>query len=120
MLYLFVGITIMGVVSAQLLLKKGLLAIGFIPTQLSDFLPFFMRAFTNIYVLLGLFCALIASLSWITAVSKSELGHVYPIVALDFVLVAILSSLIFKENISITGWIGILCVCTGVFLVVRS
>ncbi len=120
MLYLFVAITIMGVVSAQLLLKKGLSDVGFIPTQLSDLLPFFIKAFTNVYVLLGCFCAVIAALSWITAVSKSELGHVYPLIALDFVLVAILSTLLFKETISLTGWIGILCVCTGVFLVVRG
>jgi len=120
MVYLFVAITIVGVVSAQLMLKKGLLEVGFVPTQLTEFLPFFVKAFTNIYVLAALLCVTFASLSWLVAISKSSLGHVYPLIALEFMLVPLLSTIVFKESISIAGWIGIACIIIGVFLVLRT
>ncbi len=49
--YLFMLITLAGVVTAQLLLRKGMLLIGQFPQGLKEVVPFFFRALTNFYVL---------------------------------------------------------------------
>jgi drug/metabolite transporter (DMT)-like permease len=120
MIYVLLLITLSGTVAAQLLLKKGLIELGRTPSHVGDVIPFFLGAFTNIYVLGAMLSVLVAALAWIVALSRVELGHVYPFMGLSFVLVALLSALFFKENIAFWGWIGIVLVCVGVFLVLRS
>ena len=118
--YLFMIITLAAAVAGQLLLKKGLLVIGQIPQSLSEFVPFFFKVFTNIYVLSAVVLWVVAALAWILAVSKGELGHILPFMGISFALVALFSTIIFKENIAAWGWLGIALVCTGVFLVTKG
>jgi multidrug transporter EmrE-like cation transporter len=116
MTYLFVAITILGITGGQLLLKKGLAEISFIPNRISEFLPFFLRAFTNIYIILAVVCVGIAACSWLVALSKTNLGQIYPITAINFILVPLLSVAIFRESIPMVGWIGIVLVVVGIAL----
>jgi uncharacterized membrane protein len=118
--YLFLAITLVGTIAGQLLLKKGLLSVGEFHANLGEVVPFFIRAFSNPYVLLAVFLVLVASLSWIIAVSKAELTHIYPLMGMTYVLVSLFSVAFFKENVTYTGWIGIALVSAGVVLVLRS
>ena len=58
--------------------------------------------------------------AWILAVARAELSHIYPFMALSYVLVALFSLLLFRENVTALRWAGILVICVGVFLVSRS
>jgi len=118
--YSFVLITIVGVISGQLLLKKGLSEIGYVPNQIFEYIPFFLRAFTSPYVLCAILCILVASLSWLVALSKASLSSIYPLMGMNFVLVALFSWIFLKDSISVGVWVGILLVSAGVFLVVRG
>lgn len=119
--YLFMLITLAGVVTAQLLLRKGMLLVGQFPQVLSEVIPFFFRAFTNPYVLGAMLSGLIAVLAWISAISRAgELSRVYPFMALSYVLVVLFSALIFKEDVTPLRWVGVIIVGLGVFLVTRS
>lgn len=118
--YLLMFITLAGTVAGQLLLKRGLFMVGKAPQSFGEIIPFFFRTFTNIYVVSAVFSVLVAALAWILAVSKVELSRIYPFMGLSFALVALFSAVIFKENITALGWIGIILVCLGVFLVLRS
>ena len=120
MLYLLVFISVAAMTAAQLLLKKGLLLIGEFPGRPGDLVPFFLKAFTNIYVISAVFLTIVTALTWILAVSKAQLSFVYPFMALSYFLVALFSLLIFKENVTAIRWVGILVICLGVFLVSRS
>ena len=113
-------ITLITAVSGQLLLKKGLLMIGQIPNNFSEFGSFFLKVFSNIYVLSAIVLWIVAALSWFIAVSKGELGHILPFMGLSFALVALLSTFFFKESITYLGWIGIGLICIGVFLISRG
>lgn len=113
-------ITLVGTIAAQLLLKKGLLSVGEFHTNLRELAPFFIKAFTNPYVLLAVFLVLVASLSWITAVSKAELSRIYPLMGMTYALVALFSVALFKENLTHMGWIGIALISVGVVFVLRS
>lgn len=119
--YLFMLITLGGVVAGQLLLRKGMLLVGQFPQGLNEVVPFFFRALTNFYVLCAMFSVLIAGLSWVAAISRAEeLSRVYPFIALSYVLVVLFSAMVLKEDVTSVRWIGVVLIASGVFLVTRS
>jgi uncharacterized membrane protein len=120
MIYILVFISIAAMTAAQLLLKKGMLLIGGFPQNLGELGHFFSKVYTNGYVLSAVFLTIITALAWILAVSKAELSQIYPFMALSYVLVALFSLLVFKEDVSALRWVGIIVICFGVFLVSRS
>ena len=120
MIYLLVFISIAAMTAAQLLLKKGLHVVGTFSGRLSDLLPFFLKAFTNIYVISAVLLTIVTALAWIIAVSKAQLSFVYPFMALSYVFVALFSLLLFKESVTALRWVGIIIIGVGVLLVSRS
>lgn len=120
MVYLLVFISVGAMTAAQLLLKKGLLVIGQSPQSLSELGTFFLKAYTNPYVISAVFLVLVTALAWIIVLSKAELGHIYPFMALTFILVPLFSVLLFSEDVSALKWVGIALICIGVFFVARS
>jgi uncharacterized membrane protein len=106
--------------AAQLLLKKGLLTVGEFPMRFNDIIPFFIKAYTNVYVIIAVLLTLVTAMTWILAVSKAQLSFLYPFMALSYALVALFSLLLFKEDVSVLRWLGIIVICAGVFLVARS
>ncbi len=120
MVYLLVFISVVAMTAAQLLLKKGLLSIGEFPARLNDVIPFFVTAYTNVYVIFAVVLTLVTAMVWVLAVSKAQLSFLYPFMALSYVLVALFSLLLFKEDVGVLRWLGIVVICAGVFLVARS
>ena len=120
MVYLLIFISVAAMTAAQLFLKKGMLLIGQFPQNFSDLIPFFIKAFTNTYVISAVFLTILTALAWILAVSRAQLSFIYPFMALSYVLVALFSLLIFKEDVTTLRWLGIIAICLGVFLVSRS
>jgi len=107
-------------VASQLLLKKGMQMVGQFPQGFPEIVRFFLKAFSNPYVLGALGAVFIGGLAWIAAVSKSDLSRSYPVLALSYVLVVLLSILVFKEEVTPLRWIGVILVGLGVFLVART
>ena len=120
LIYILVFISVASMSAAQLLLKKGLLSIGQWPQNFSEIIKFFLKVFSNPYVISAVMMTLLTVLAWILALSKAELSNAYPFMALSYVLVAVFSLLFFKEDITVLRWFGILVICLGVFLVSRS
>lgn len=120
MIYLLVFISVAAMTAAQLLLKKGLLLVGQSPQGFSELVRFFLRAYTNIYVILAVLLTIITAFIWVQVVSKTEISYIYPFMALSYVLVALFSMWLFNENVTFLRWVGIIVVCLGVFLVSRG
>lgn len=120
MLYLLVFISIAAMTAAQLLLKKGLIAVDQFPQNFSQVIPFFLKVYSNPYVISAVFLTILTALAWVLAVSRTQLSFIYPFMALSYVFVALFSLLIFKEDVTAVRWVGILVICLGVFLVSRS
>src|SRR5215211_3396391 len=110
MAILFILLMIIFTVTGQLLVKQGTREVGTSPAQATLLVGFIWRAFTNIWVVLGLACAVIAAISWTVAVSRSDLSFAYPFMALAIVLVLLLSGIFFGEVIPFTRWLGVLIV----------
>ncbi len=113
-----------GLLSAgELLLKKGMLTINDVSLYSKGIMGLvysFTYIFSNIYVFSGFFLIGISSLIWLMILSKVELSYAYPMVSIGYVLVAIFSWILFKENLSIVRWLGIAMICGGVYLISRS
>jgi drug/metabolite transporter (DMT)-like permease len=68
----------------------------------------------GIVLLLGFFAAYLSALSW------SDLTFVLPATSLGYVLLALLSVWLLGEKVSVSRWIGILLVSSGVAIVTRG
>lgn len=56
---------------------------------------------------------------WLYILSKVEISYAYPIQALAFPIVLVMSSFVFHEQIPLNRWIGALIVFAGVFIAVK-
>lgn len=72
------------------------------------------------YVFLGILFFCVSSVFWLVVLSRIDLSLAYPLVSVAYVVTAIFSYYVFKEDISLIRWLGILTICLGVFLVSRS
>ncbi|CAG1004909.1 undecaprenyl phosphate-alpha-L-ara4N flippase subunit ArnF [Anaerolineae bacterium] len=117
---LFILVTIIFTVVGQLLVKQGMREVSVGLGQATDVTQLILRAFANLKVVLGLGSAVVAALSWMVAVSHSDLSFAYPFMGLPIVLVLALSGTLFGEVVPITRWLGVGIVCVGLFIAARS
>lgn len=75
-----------------------------------------INAFFSPLILTGIVLYFLATLLWLYILSKTELSSVYPIQALSYVFVLIVSFFLFKEDVSIKSWFGVVIICFGVYL----
>jgi uncharacterized membrane protein len=67
-------------------------------------------------VLLGLSVYGAGTLLWIVAVSKQDISYLFPISAVNYVLLTIAGTWLFHEPVSPLRWVGIVVVMIGVAL----
>lgn len=72
------------------------------------------------WFIMGLLCFGINVILFTKALEKLPVSAAYPVLAgLGFCLLAILSSLIFKERLSLSQWFGVAFILTGIIIVSR-
>ena len=76
--------------------------------------------FSSPLVLAGLGLYGVGALAWIGVLSRLDLSRAYPFLALNFVLIALVSRFFLGEEIPLLRWLGIGCIVAGIFLVARS
>lgn len=117
MKYLYIIGTVVFTVYGQLILKWRMNYFGETPIQFTDKFLFVSRCLLDVYVLSGLLSAFIAALFWMSAVSIFPLSYAYPFMGLNFVIVMLFSSYLFKEPVTITNIIGTLLVVIGIVII---
>jgi multidrug transporter EmrE-like cation transporter len=116
--YLILAVSICLAVFGQLLMKHGMNQFGaFAVTELHLKL---IPMFGNPWVFSGLCAFGLSSVFWLVILSRMELSLVYPMVSVAYVLVALASLILFKENVTLLRWVGIGIICLGVVLISRS
>ena len=75
---------------------------------------------TSPLTLLGLFFYGIGALAWIAVLRRMDLSHAYPFLALNFVLIALVSYLVLGEAVPAARWLGIGIICIGILVVARA
>jgi len=104
-------------VASQFMLKYAMMNFG----ELDLFkIGSIIRAFLSPWVIAGILVYGCSSVLWLKVLTKAELSYAYPIGSLSFILVAIFSWVIFREQITTVRMIGILLISIGVVFISRS
>lgn len=107
---LLLGAIMLGV-AGQLLLKHGM-------SQRPNFSLKHLIALTrDFYIIGGFACYGISVLLYFKVLASLDLSLAYPSVALGYVLVIVMSKVLFRESVSLTRWGAVAIICTGVVLV---
>lgn len=106
-------------VAAQTMIKLGVSHPG-ATNETSDPLSLILLIFQSPLLLLGFLLFGIGALSWIAALSQFRLSVIYPFLALNMVLIALISGVFLGESIPLLRWGGIFVICVGILIVARS
>lgn len=111
-----VGIT----VSAQILLKVGMLKVGRMGmSELRAPVESMIYIFSNPYVFSALFLYGLSFMLWTVVLSRIPLSVAYPMLALNYALIPFFAWFFLGERLDVIQWLGVLLVCIGVLLVIQ-
>jgi len=100
------------------LLGKGMKEVGSMPGWApASLFGFFFRAFTNGTVWIGIGLLLTFFIAYIIVLSWADYSYVQPASSFSYALIALLAHFVLRETISPVRWLGVLVICTGVFVV---
>jgi multidrug transporter EmrE-like cation transporter len=105
---------------AQILLKKGMLSIGYFEFHFENFFPIIKKITNNLYILSGLTSYVISVMIWLLVLARVEVSYAYPFLSVGYVVVTVMGYFIFQENLSWMRGIGIAVIIVGVLLLSRS
>ncbi|KJS66639.1 MAG: membrane protein [Peptococcaceae bacterium BICA1-7] len=114
--YSYIFLTILFTVYGQLILKWQMSNVQGLPENIVEKFIFLLRVCLNPWIISTFMAAFLAAISWMTALTKLQLSQAYPFLSLAFVLVFILSGLLFNETITVTKVLGLLFVVVGIIL----
>lgn len=106
--------------AAQIMLKKGMIAVGSFSFDMSNIASAFVKTMFNPYVFLGLCTFVISMLSHLVVLSRVDLSFAYPFLSLAYVVVAVYAYFVFKEDVNMIRFAGIALICFGTVLIARS
>ena len=116
----YIFLTILLSVYSQLVMKWRVSLAGPLPEGLAAKIEFIFQLLVNGWILSGILATFLSGVFWMLAMSKFELIYAYPFIALNFMLVLILSPLLFGEIVSLTKIIGTLFVIAGIIVIARG
>lgn len=114
--YAYIFGTIFFTVYGQLILKWKIDQQGALPGPFGEKFVFLLQLLMNPWILSGFFAAFLAALSWMAAMSKFDISYAYPFMSLSFVLVFILSAVLFGEPVSTQKIIGFGFIVLGIII----
>jgi multidrug transporter EmrE-like cation transporter len=103
----------------QMNLKHGMQKFGDLGTPGLGLVIAVLRAALTPHVLLGLVLYAVSAGLWLVVISPGgwALSYAYPMIAVNYVAVVLLSRALFREAVMPMQWLGIVMICLGVFLV---
>lgn len=113
--YLYIALTILFTVYGQVVIKWQAAQAGPLPAGVTEKLAFVLRLmFCNPWVFSGMCAAFLASLAWVAAMTRFPLSHAYPFMSMAFVLVLVLSGVLFDEAITWPKVVGMALIVAGI------
>lgn len=107
-------------VAGQTLLKLGVTQPGDGGIAAFNPLAIILMIFKSPLMMGGLMLYGVGALSWIMVLSRMNLSYAYPFLALNFVLVALVSKIVLGEAIPLMRWVGIAFICAGIIAIANS
>lgn len=101
---------------SQALLKLGTNGIGVFQFKAAkDVFVFIFQVIRNPYILVSVLLMSSSFFLWMYILSRFKLGVVFPLTALTYVFVALISFFVFGERLSYFNYFGIMLIASGVF-----
>ena len=104
---------------SSLFVVAGLNALIPLPADAGSLLRV-LHALVQTYVLSGLFVYLMGTVCWMRVVSQKEIGFLYPLTSVNYVLVTAASAIFFHEMISRSRAVGVGLIVLGMILMNRT
>ncbi len=118
---LFVLIYTFAMGAAQVLLKIGATEMGGIKIRgLKDLFILLIEIFKNKAIVAGIALMLGAFIPWILVLSWAKLSLVFPLTALIYVVVAVMSYFILAERLALLNYFGMFLIFTGVVFLLHK
>lgn len=119
--YVYVMGTVIFTLYGQLILKWRIAVFGQLPDGFTAKVIFLLKAVLDPYIFSGLAAAFIASLFWMAAVTRLDLSAAYPLITAGLTSVTvILAIVVLKEPLSMSKFLGVLLIVSGVLLMIRD
>lgn len=118
--YIYIFGTILFTVYGQLILKWRIVKYGALPELFVDKIIFIFKMLFDPFIFSGFASAFIASFFWMAAMTKFDISYAYPFMSGAFVLVFVLSILLFNEPVNWQKIIGLLFIVVGIIITSRS
>ena len=112
----YILITIVLTVYGQLIVKWQVNLAGEFPSDSWDKVLFLGRLMLNPWIISSMVAALLASFTWIAALTQLELSYAYPFMGLTFIFVLMLSALMFQEALGWEKIMGVALIVAGITL----
>ncbi len=112
-----IALSVFAGVLGQILIKLGVGDNGLVSDSGAGILSIFTVILTTPLVMGGLVLYGVGAISWILVLSRMNLSYAYPFLALNFVLIAVLSRVLLQEPIPMIRWVGMGIICVGIVLV---
>ena len=112
--------TILFTVYGQLVFKWQADKLSDLPPGLAGRFHYLLDVMTNLWILSSFAAAYVAALFWLAALRSMDLSYAYPFMALSFVLVLLLSAVVFGEPLTTVKVVGVILICAGVALSAQS
>lgn len=104
-LYALCNVTGAAVIKSQLLVSKVV--------TVKDFFVFFL----DIKIMLGMLCILVSMYFSIRALALGNFSSVVPVLTgVNFLITIVIGYFFFKENITLVGYVGVLFIIIGIYL----
>lgn len=118
--HFYILLTLAFTVYGQLVLKWQMGGAGPLPEAGLDKILFLLRQFLNPWIISGFASALLASMAWMAAMTRFDLGYAYPFMSLAFVIVMVFGALFLGEAVSLGRVAGTLLVIAGLLVIARA
>lgn len=115
-LWLCIGVS----AASTLFLKEATLIVGEAPANSGELGGWAVDLVSNPYALSAMFFFVLSLITYPIALSRLKLSYMFPLyTATQLVLVAVFSLVLFEEGLTWLGWVAIVTICVGIFLVSR-
>jgi drug/metabolite transporter (DMT)-like permease len=108
--------TVLFTVYGQIVLKWRVAKAGALPAVFSHKIFFLLSMIWDPWVLSSIVAGFLAFLCWMAAITEFELSYAYPFMSLSFLLVLILSAILFQESLTVSKVVGVGLVVAGIII----
>ncbi len=105
---------------AQIALRKTMLTLGQMPSELSGYFNLALNLLSNIWFMLGMGCYVISIGLWMVVLGKAEVSLAYPLLSVGYILTAVIGYFFMGENVNLIRIIGLTFICVGIIIISRS